>query len=713
MASTELRVFRNKKDRDRAAKAFDTFLRRHEAELERNLDAEIARLKSPADVQRWQRKVRRNLAELLGEFPKRTPLRPQTVGRIERSDVTIEKIIIESQPLYYVTANLYLPATHPLPAPAVLVPCGHAKLGKGYRLYRDAGIGLARKGYVALVYDPTGQGERSECYDPKTRRHVVHREVPQHHWTGKPCFLTGMTLAGYRTWDGIRCLDYLCARPEVDPTRIGVMGNSGGGAMTMLITAVDERVAACAASHPGGSMENTHLRGRRPPDRRLYSLIAPRPCRIIVGDASGETRHLDKLKIMKPFYEACGCPERVELVWVDGKHDLRTPKREASYEWFNRWLRGPEDNAREPKFRTVSEESLWCTRGGQVQGSIKGATMFSLNSARARKLAPKRAVPRTKAELKRQLVKLRRTVAKRICFQSASTPLKSETLRVQKMPGGAVESLVFESEPGIPVPALLFLPEKGRPDSAVVVHAGERGKPAELEPASLPVRLARSGHPVLSIDVRDTGETSLRPITNEDNWPPKSRNWRNFNGTRWDHDLLAVRALALGRSRSAMRTLDIIRAVDLVQKRPDLGKRPVVIAGEGRGGIWAMKAAAFDARIAAVAAIRTLPSYRLLTDNRYYNQFGHFWVPGALLDYDVGDLPALVAPRPVWILDPVGQMTRRLTETKTKRSFKYARGAYALLGHPDALVIQRTAGTPASLARHVAGRMSRLLRTAS
>mgnify|MGYP001126842954 CR=1 FL=1 len=151
MASTELRVFRNKKDRDRAAQAFDTFLRRHEAELDRELDAEIAKLKSPADVLRWQRKVRRNLAELLGEFPRRTPLRPQTVGRIERSDVTIEKVIIESQPLYYVTANLYLPATHPLPAPAVLVPCGHAKLGKGYRLYRDAGIGLARKGYVALV----------------------------------------------------------------------------------------------------------------------------------------------------------------------------------------------------------------------------------------------------------------------------------------------------------------------------------------------------------------------------------------------------------------------------------------------------------------------------------------------------------------------------------------------------------------------------------
>lgn len=688
-------VFARKKDRVRAAQAFDTFLARHEAGRERRLDVQISKLRSPAAVKRWQRRVRRQLADLLGDFPKRTPLRPRTVGRVERSDLMVEKVIFESQPRYYVTANLYIPKERPLPAPGILVPCGHAAGGKGFRLYRDAGIALAKKGYVALVYDPTGQGERSECFDPRTRKHIVSRTVSQHHWTGKPCFLTNMTLAGYRTWDGIRSLDYLCSRKEVDANRIGVMGNSGGGAMTLLITAVDERVRACAASHPGGSMENTHLRGRRPPDRCLYSLIAPRPCRIVVGDASGEEAgHRKKLEIMKPFYQAFGCPERLELVLVDGKHDLRTPKREASYQWLNRWLGRAEEPQEEPEFRTMSERSLWCTKDGQVETSLKAESMFSLNRARARKLAPKRTVPKTKAALQRQLTQLSHKVAKRLGFARISTPLKPRATGAQRVPGGVIERLVFESEPGMPIPSLLFSPESSRPQRPLLVHASEAGKPTNTEQMSLPLGLMRLGYPVLSIDVRDTGETSVCRITPQ-------RRWRDFNDCRWRRDCLAIRALALGRSRSAMRTLDIIRAVDLLQQRKDFKARAVVVVGEGRGGIWALKAAAFDPRIAGVVAVRMLASYKLLTENRYYNQFDHFWVPGALLDYDVTDLPALVAPRPVWILDPIDHMTMRLQEAPARKLFAYARGVYRLSGAKDALAVKRTAGSAVSVARQV------------
>ena len=703
MSKPPLDVFTSKREQAQARGAFGELLRRAEAERLRGVDARIAKLRSPADVRRWQRAVRRDLEEILGAFPPRTPLRPRVVGALERPGVLIEKILLESRPRYYVTANLYIPRGRPLPAPGILVPCGHAKRGKGYRLYRDAGIGLARKGYVAMVYDPTGQGERSECFDPETRRHRVHREVPQHHWTGKPTFLTGMTLAGWRTWDGVRCIDYLCGRKEVDAGRIGVMGNSGGGAMTMLITAVDERVTACAASHPGGSMENTHLRGRRPPDRLLYSLIAPRPCRIIVGDASGEVRHVDKLDILKPFYRACGCPERLELVWVDGKHDLKKPKREASYEWFHRWLGGPDPTAEEPPFRTVSERALFCTPGGQVQGSIRGETMQTLNAKRAKKRAPKRTLPKTRSALRRRLDALRRTVKKRICFAGSSAPLKTASRGVLRPDDTlTIEKLVFQSEPGIPVPGLLFLPADCVADAPVVVHAAEQGKPRSLDPLPLPARLARRGVPVLSIDVRDTGETSTGGFDDSDNWPAKSRDWRAFNGTRWLHDQLAIRALSIGRSRSAMRVLDLLRAVDVIRGRAGLKGRPVILVGEGRGGIWAMKAAAFDRRIAGAAAVGTLASYRMLTDHPYYNQFEHFWVPGALLDYDVPDLPALVAPRPVWLLDPVDQMTRRLGEATARKLFTYARRVYEALGSSDALVVRRTAGTSASQARSLA-----------
>lgn len=700
MAQGRLAVFARKAEREGARAAFGELLAAAEAERLGKVDAEIARLKSPADVRRWQGKVRRDLCAILGEFPRRTPLRPQRTGRIDRRGVTIEKIIIESRPRCYLTANLYVPTDAPLPAPGVLVPCGHAKLGKGYALYRDAGLGLALKGYVAMVFDPTGQGERSECFDPRTGRHWVHREVPQHHYTGKPLFLTGLTLAGWRTWDGIRCLDYLCSRPEVDASRIGVMGNSGGGAMTMLISAVDERVTACAASHPGGSLENTHLRGRRPPDRLLYSLLAPRPCRIIVGDASGETRHLDKLNILKPFYAASGCLDRLELVWVDGKHDLKTPKRVASYEWLNRWLGRETEPSDEPAIRTVSEKALFCTGTGQVLGSITDAeTMQTLNAKRARKLSPKRTLPTTRAALTKSLAALRRAVTRRIGFVRSSAPLSAAPRgRVRGVPGVVIEKLVFQGEPGLPVPALLFLPTRCAPDAPAVVHAAETGKPNSLDPAPLPLRLAQKGFPTLSIDVRDTGETSVCDVDDSDTWPTRTRNWRNFNGSRWTHDELAIRALSIGRSRTGMRTLDLLRALDLVTGRRDLAGRRVALVGEGRGGVWALIAAALDRRVDAVAAVRTLGSYRLLTDRAEYNQFEHFWEPGALLDYDLPDLPALAAPRPAWVLDPVDQMSRRLGAAQAKKLFRFARGVYALRGRPQALSVHHTGGTSGSVA---------------
>jgi cephalosporin-C deacetylase-like acetyl esterase len=678
-------AFARQPERAQATRAFDVFLAAAESTRARRLDAAIARLRTPADVCRWQQDVRSRLAELLGDFPERTPLRPRVVGRIDRPKFTVEKIILESRPGYYVTANLYLPRGRTSPVPGILIPCGHAADGKCARPYSAAGICLAMQGNVALIFDPTGQGERSECIDPDTGRHLVRLTVCQHHWTGKPCLLTDTTLAGYRTWDGIRCIDYLLTRPEVDPRRIGVMGNSGGGIMTLLITAVDARVAACAASHPGGSCENMLLRGYQPPERDLLSLIAPRPCRIIVGETSGEEAyHRVSLNILKPFYQAAGCPERLDLVLVDGVHNLFAPKREASYAWLNRWFGRESEDGREPRFQPIAAKKLLCTARGQVQLSLGGETMCSLNRARAERIAPKRMAPQTEAERLRQRKALLIALKKRLCFTRFTGPLQAKSRGVSRMGDLEVERFVFESEPGLPVPALLLTPKLLRHDAPVVVHASEEGKPRTLDADSLPVLLARSGFRVLSLDVRDTGEGALCDT------PPFPDRHRKgmcaYIPELWRHELLAIRALGVGRTRSGMRVLDILRAGDWLNSRGLLG-RGFAVVGEGRLGIEALKAAALDPRVVAVAAVRTLASYRLITDNPYYNQFQHFWTPGALKDYDIPDLPALVAPRPVAFVGAVDQMTRPLGKADLARRFVWAKAAYALAGSPDALIL--------------------------
>ena len=119
--------------------------------------------------------------------------------------------------------------------------------------------------------------------------------------------LADWTLSGIRTWDCIRAVDYLVSRPEVNKDKLAAVGCSGGGQMAMLVTAVDERIKVCAVSHPGGPMENTYMKGFDWPgltDKKVFSLIPPRPLRIIVGNESGEEpNHRENLENMHLFYE--------------------------------------------------------------------------------------------------------------------------------------------------------------------------------------------------------------------------------------------------------------------------------------------------------------------------------------------------------------------------------------------------------------------------
>ncbi len=304
------------------------------------------------------------------------------MGKLDRPDYVIEKLIFESQPGYHCTANFYVPKRREFPRPGVLVTSGHSGPAKAYVLYHSVALGLVLKGYVVLALDPTGQGERSEYFDPETGKHLVPLCVSQHHYLARPSWLVGRSLAGYRTWDCIRAVDYLTSRPEVDPEKIGVTGNSGGGIMALLITAADPRVKVCAAAHPGGSMEGTYLAGQYLIRTEIYSLIPPRPCLMIVGDKSGEQRgHQDKLDHMLRFYEGLGVDKsRGQLVLVDGFHDMKQPKREACYAWLNKWFKRESEGGKEPPLQPHSVEELNCTKTGYVLSDLGGESGQTINA---------------------------------------------------------------------------------------------------------------------------------------------------------------------------------------------------------------------------------------------------------------------------------------------------------------------------------------------
>ena len=132
----------------------------------------------------------------LGEFPEtKTPLNPRITGTLDRGDYRVEKLVFESLPGFYVTANVYVPKTGKPPYPAVLGVAGHSTNGKASSTYQHGWIGMAKRGILVLAYDPPGQGERSEYLDPSTGKSRTGIGVPEHIMAGLQCLLTGGNIA--------------------------------------------------------------------------------------------------------------------------------------------------------------------------------------------------------------------------------------------------------------------------------------------------------------------------------------------------------------------------------------------------------------------------------------------------------------------------------------------------------------------------------------
>lgn len=184
---------------------------------------------------------------MLGGLPTlKTPLRSKITGRIPMDSFHIEKLIFESLPGVYVTALVYVPDDQKKSHPAVLVPPGHAPDGKAH--YQALCQHLVRRGYVVICWDPVGQGERSQFWDQKAGKSRYNLICAEHAVLGNLAYLAGTNLARWEIWDGIRAVDYLLTRPDIDPDRINITGTSGGGFQTALIAALDRRIKVAMPS---------------------------------------------------------------------------------------------------------------------------------------------------------------------------------------------------------------------------------------------------------------------------------------------------------------------------------------------------------------------------------------------------------------------------------------------------------------------------------
>jgi len=321
-------------------------------------NSDISRLKTKSDWEERQSIVRKKLSEVMGPFPEKTPLNIRITGVIQKEGYRVEKLIYESLPGYFVTSALFIPDNLEGKAPAILNPIGHSPLSFRRDVYQHTIINLVQKGFIVFAYDPIGQGERLQYYDielGKSRFPPNH----EHSYPGALCFISGYSPAKHFTWDGIRGIDVLLSRPEVDPDRLGITGISGGGTSTTFITTFDDRIRA-AAPECFITNYNYLFRSEGPQDseQNLFGLIskgldhpdfielwAPKPTLIMstTRDFFSIQGARETFQEARMAYAALGAEGNLQMTEDDFGHGFTRKNREAMYAFFQKHLNNPGD----------------------------------------------------------------------------------------------------------------------------------------------------------------------------------------------------------------------------------------------------------------------------------------------------------------------------------------------------------------------------------
>jgi dienelactone hydrolase/pimeloyl-ACP methyl ester carboxylesterase len=624
-------------------------------EVERKADQRRAALATKADAEGYVRDVREKIQQCFGPWPEKTALNARTTGVVERDAYRIEKVIFESRPGFPVTANLYLPKGAKGPAPGVVGSCGHSITGKAEPAYQSFAQGLARQGYVCLIFDPIGQGERLQYVteELKPRRGVG---VSEHLFAGNQQFLVGEFLGSWRAWDGMRALDYLLTRPEVDPHQVGITGNSGGGTMTTWLCGVEPRwtmgAPSCFVTTFRRNLENELPADTEQCPPRVLALgldhsdfiaaMAPKPV-ILLGkekdffDARGiEVAHAR----LRRLYKLLGAEENTGLFIGPTPHGYTQENREAMYHWFNRVTKTP-DVQREPELTIEETETLRCTPQGQVAG-LKARTVFSFTQEKSQTLARKRGAV-AGDELKKRVSDILRLPARegvpeyRILRPGGDRryPKKfAATYAVETEPG--ISALVYRLDDA----ALLSRPPRGA--KRAILYVSHMSADVELrdEPLIAELIKAEPESAVFTCDVRGIGDSQ-----------PDTCGPRSFPLSYGSDFFYAIHSIMLDRPYAGQRTYDVLRVLDWLKAN---GHEDVHLVARGWGAIPATFAALLSDSVKQVTLKNALTSYTEIAETEEYRWPLASFVPGVLEKFDLPDCYSALAAKQLRQVEPWG-----------------------------------------------------------
>ena len=516
--------------------------------------AAIGRIKSADDAAKEVAKAEKRVRKAFGKFPKDIPLETKSYGIDSKNGVDIEKVLIQTGKNIHATMLVYRRSGDVSVQPGILLVCGHSDAGKAAPHYQILADSLARMGMTAVVIDPLGQGER------KLYPGLGFSSVREHNLTGKQLWLTGEFFGAYRAYDARRAVDYMFTRQDIDHSKIGVAGVSGGGTLSSYIFALDHRIAAAAPSCfitrymsnfdnelptdseqiPPGAWSN---------GGEMIDLIisrAPSPCLVLsvendYFDPRGCAESVDEAK---KIYSLLGKEDNIGMFVGPGSHDLPRELREATCRFFAHHFLGTAEDVTVPEGKKYPVEEL-LVLGGKMTHQLPGEYTISQHIAKKAELLAaerKRKTPDIAAFLRKALQIEKPTEVPEYSSLRSTVAQESSSVFGVKTEPGAMAILMRCKEKQ----TYFHLEECDH----AVLYVGNID--SELEMSQMSVK---PGTVVYAVDVRGTGKSrSLTCDHNEDFFAIYDSDYF-YDAT----GKLLNRPLAGGRVRDLLATLKLLK----------------------------------------------------------------------------------------------------------------------------------------------------------
>lgn len=593
----------------------------------------VDKINTLAELQAWQTKKKEQIKQAIGDFPKAEALNAKQVGKVNFADFSIEHIVFESRKNFFVSSSLYLPKNLKKPAPAIVYCSGHSETGYRSDTYQHVILNLVKKGFIVLAFDPIGQGERLQYFDPQSKKSKFASPTHEHSYPSIQLLAAGDNMINYMVWDGIRAIDYLVSRSEVDSKRIGVTGRSGGGTQSAYLGVVDDRVKAVAIENYLTNFERLYQnKGPQDAEQNLNSgikhgidhadfLIArlPKPTLLLatrndIFNIQGTRETFSEAERLSKLYG--GQAANLSMVEDDAGHASTKNNRLALYAFFQQTLANP-GSGEDEAVTIPTEEQLKVSPTGQVNSSYQSSSVFSINKQNADKLKENL---RGQASLdflkssqgKQQLKDMTGFVSMR--------PLKSPVYTGRILGKGYyIEKFFSSTDAGYILPYLLIKPEKA--NGKFILWLAEQGKQDVVGKEDNFVHLVHQGYTIVCPDLIGTGEVG----------PGSYKGDAFINNVSYN---LAYMGLQIGQTTVGLQANDILALADLLKR--EYAAEAIAAVAQDNSIASLLHAAYFENPFQQVIALGKLTTYQEIVDTEYYDSnVVPSIVPNALKYYDL------------------------------------------------------------------------------